>query len=80
MDPWMGDEGREAILLQQGSQWSADKAGVTSALRLHDATNALLSMKRDADKQTANQMALKDVDKGFFCQRIPLAVVTMTRN
>ena len=40
MDPWIGDEGRGAILLQQGSQWSADKAGVSSALRLHDATNA----------------------------------------
>ena len=66
MDPWMGDEGRGAILLQQRSQWSADKAGVTSALRLHDATNAFLSMKRDVDKQAANQMTLKDADKGFF--------------
>ena len=66
MDPWMGDEGRGAILLQQGgSQWSADKAGVTSALRLQDATNAFLSMKHDVDKQAANQMAL-DADKVFF--------------
>ena len=62
MDPWMGDEGRGVILLQQGDP-SADKAGVTSALRLHDATNAVLSMKHDVDKQAANQMALKDADK-----------------
>ena len=49
-----------------GSQWSADKAGVTSALRLHDATNAFLSMKHDVDKQAANQMALKDADNFSF--------------
>ena len=59
---------------------NADKAGVSSALRLHDATNAFLSMKHDVDKQAANQMALKDADKGFCDQRISLAVVTMTRN
>ena len=64
----------------RGSQWSADKAGVTSALRLQDATNAFLSMKHDVDKQAANQMALKDADKVFFDQRISLAVVTITRN
>ena len=50
----------------EGSQWSADEPGVTSAVRLHDATNALLSMKHDVDKQAANQMALTDADKVFF--------------
>ena len=54
---------------------------MTSALRLHDATNAFLSMKHDVDKQAANQMALKDADKVFFLdQRLSLAVVTVTRN
>ena len=42
------------------------QGGSDSALRLHDATNAFLSMKHDVDKQAANQMALKDADKGFF--------------
>ena len=66
----------------EGSQWSADKAGVTSAVRLQDATNAFLSMKHELDKQAANQMALRDPDKVFFFfdQRISLTVVTMTRN
>ena len=57
---------------------SAAKAGVTSALRLHDATNAYLLMKRDVAKRAANEMALKEVDKEFFDWRISLAVVTIS--
>ena len=44
--------------------------GVTSALGLHDATNVYLSTKHDVAKQAPNQMALKDVDRDFFDQRI----------
>ena len=54
--------------MQQRCQWSAAKAGVTSALRLHDATTAYLSMKHDVAKQAANEMAL----------RISSAVVTIS--
>ena len=53
--------------MQQRCQWSAG-AGVTSVLRLHDVTNAYLSMKHDVGKQAANEMALKE---------IALAVVTV---
>ena len=38
---------------------------MTSVSRLHDATNAYLSMKLGVAKQAANDMALKEVDK--FC-------------
>ena len=38
---------------------------MTSVLRLHDATNAYLSVKHDVAKQAANEMALKEVDKLF---------------
>ena len=34
-------------------------------------------MKRDVAKQAANEMALKDVNKFFFGQRISLPVVTI---
>ena len=34
-------------------------------------------MKHDVAKQAANEMALKDVDKAIFDQRISLAVVTV---
>ena len=51
-EPWGNGclDGRRregAILVQQGCQWSAEKAEVTSALRLHDATNAYLSTRHD---------------------------------
>ena len=36
---------------------------MTSALRLHDATNACLSMKHDVSKKAANVMVLKEMDK-----------------
>ena len=62
--------------MQRRYQWSAPKTGVTSALRLHNATNAYLSMKHDVARQAANEMALKEVDKFFFDQRISLTVVT----
>ena len=48
--------------MQQRCQWSAAKAGVTSVLRLHDATNANLPMKHDVAKEAANEMALKEID------------------
>ena len=51
--------------------------GVTSALRLHDATNAYLSMKHGVAKQVANEMALKEIDKCHLDQRITTAVVTI---
>ena len=73
-------EGRQrvrAILVQHRCQWSAAKAGVTSALSLHDATHAYLSMKHDVAKQAGSEMALKEVDKFFFFdQRISLVVAT----
>ena len=50
---------------------------MTSVLKLHDATNAYLSMKHDVAKQAANEMALKEIDKFYFDQRISLAVVTV---
>ena len=43
---------------------------MTSVLRLHDATKAYLSMKHEAAKQAANEMALKDIDKFYFDRRI----------
>ena len=80
--PWAHGclEGRRregAILVQQRCQWSAASAGVTSVFRLHDATNAYLSMKHDVAKQAANEMARKEIDKFYFDQRISLAVVTV---
>ena len=50
---------------------------MTSVLRLHDATDAYLWTKHDVAKQAANEMALKEVDKFFFGQRISLPVVTI---
>ena len=49
---------------------------MTSVLRLHDATNAYLSMKHDVAMQAANEMVLKEIDKYYFDYRISLAVVT----
>ena len=69
-------EGRRregAILIQQRCQWSAARAGVTSVLRLHDATYAYLSMKHDVAKQAANKMASKEIDQFYFDPRISLA-------
>ena len=81
-EPWAcgcleGPRREGAILVQQRChQWSAAKAGVTSALRLHDATHAYLSVKHDVANQAANETALKEVGKEFSNQRISLAVVT----
>ena len=52
--------------------------GVTKKRRLHDATNAYLSMKHNVAKQAANELALNVVDNEFFEQRMSLAVVTVT--
>ena len=71
-------EGRRregAILVQQKCQLSAAEAGVTSILRLHDATNGNLAMKHNAAKQGVNEMVLKGADKFFFDERISLAVM-----
>ena len=38
---------------------------MTSALRLHDHTNAYLSMEHDVTKLAANEMVLKEVDDFF---------------
>ena len=62
--------------MQQRCQWSAAKTGVTNVLRLHDARNAYLWTKHDVVKRAAKEMALKEVDKFFFDQRISLPVVT----
>ena len=64
--------------MQQRCQWSAAEAGVTSALRLHAATNAYLSMKHDVAKQAANGMRSKMWTRKFFDQCISLAVVTIS--
>ena len=50
---------------------------MTSVLRLHDATNAYLWTKHDVAKQAENEMALKEIDKFFFGQRISLPVATI---
>ena len=50
---------------------------MTSVLKLHDATNAYLWTKHDVAKQAANEMALKEIDKFFFKQRISLPVATI---
>ena len=50
---------------------------MTSVLRLHDATNANLWTKHDVAKQAANEMALKEIDKFFFEQRISLPMATL---
>ena len=68
-----------SVLVQQRCQWSAAMAEVTSVLRLHDATNAYLSMKLDVAKQAANDMALKEVDK-FFCRPAHLSSVRMAKS
>ena len=47
---------REGVTwVQQRCQWSEAKAEFTSVLRLHDATNAYLSMKHDVAKQAAKR-------------------------
>ena len=51
--------------------------GVTSVLRLHDATNANLSTEHEVAKQAANEIVLKEIDKYYFDQRISSAVVTI---
>ena len=43
-----------APFVQQRCQWSAANAGVTSAVRLHDATSAYPSTRRDVAKQAEN--------------------------
>ena len=65
--PWahgcLEGRGREgAILVQQRCQWNATRAGVTSILRLVDATAAYLSIKHDVSKEAANKMALNEVE------------------
>ena len=55
---------------QRASNPGAASAGVTSALRLHDATNAYLSWKHEVAKQPANEMVLKKIDKEYLDQRI----------
>ena len=65
-----------AILVQERCHWSAARAGATSVFRLHDATNAYLSMKHDVAKQAASEMAFKEIGKFYFDQRISSAVVT----
>ena len=44
----------------------------------HDVANASLSMEHGVAKQAANELALKDVDKELFDQRISPAVVTIS--
>ena len=65
------------VMCSLGKSWYRG-LGVTSALRLHDATNAFLSMKHDVVKHAANEMELKEVDKELFDQHISLAVVTIS--
>ena len=44
----------------------------------HDVANAYLSMKHGVAKQAANELALKNVDKELFDQRISPAVVIIS--
>ena len=67
-----------AILEQQRCQWSAEKAGVTSALRLHDATNAYLSTKHDVANRQQIRWHSKRWTRNLFDQRIPVAIGTIT--
>ena len=66
---------REGVTwVQQRCQWSEAKAELTSVLRLHDATNAYLSMKHDVAKQAANEMAFQERGNAFHDLHAPLAV------
>ena len=58
-----GDEGRDRFLNNKGATEAQRRRGVTSAVRLHDATNANLSMLHEVAKQAATQVALREVDK-----------------
>ena len=53
---WRDEEERERLGCNRYVKWSAAKAEVTSAMRLHDATNAYQSMKHDVAKQAANEI------------------------
>ena len=67
-----------AIVVQQRFQWSGEEASVTSALRLHDATNAYLSTKHG---RWPNRQQIRWCSKMctiFFDQRISLASATIS--
>ena len=69
-----GNERPELDRRQRATKMSGEKAGVTSALRLHCAINAYSSLKRDVPGLAADVMALKELDAHSFAQRISVAV------
>ena len=64
-------------MVQQRCQWSAEKAGVTSAVRLHDATNAYSSLYHGPARKGAHWLVLKETDRQFLDPRISHAVVNI---
>ena len=64
-------------MVQQRCQWSAEKAGVTSAVRLHDATNAYSSLYHGSAEEAAHWLVLKETDRQFLDPRISHAVVNI---
>ena len=79
-EPWAFGclEGRRrvgATTVQQRCQWSAEKAGVTSGLRLHDSTNACSSLCHGSATEGAHWLVLKETDRQFLDPRISHAVV-----
>ena len=63
-------EGRRrdgAVLVQQSCPWSAEQAGVTSVLSLHDATTANLPMYHVSATEAAEKLALCKEAEKFPC-------------
>ena len=66
-DVWRDKEERERLGCKKDASGAQKRRGVISTLRPH---NACLSRRHDVAKQAANEMALKELDKEFFDQRI----------
>ena len=77
MDVWTGDEGRQRFLYNKGAS-GAQKGGCdfrSEAARRHE---RIPVNEARCGQQATKQMALKEKDKEFFDQRIPVAIVTIT--
>ena len=76
-EPWAFGCLEGPRVVQQRCQWIAEKAGVTSALGLHDATNAYLSLHHGSANEAAHWLVLKETDRRFLDPRISHAVVNI---
>ena len=66
MSGWTTKGGSDSCATKMSAERRKGGRDITSALRLHDATNADLSKKHEMAKQAANEMALKRSGQGVF--------------